>query len=237
MKKKILAAALAMTMVLGSSTSALATPTTTAAPTDGIYGADVSIDSSVKVPVINISVPTTVKIGINPYEMNYNPEDPTDTSATLNNQIVCADQEITNESDVPIEVNIEELKATPAGDLVLAAAAPAAAVQTKTAFIYFESTTEVDENGKATYPAFKPTNPGVLVVPAATASNASTAKGAKKEKILTIAAGDQTAQKAMFRFAGSVASKPAKAWTAADKATISVKFTFTPLVKEKEVTP
>lgn len=225
MKKKILAAALAMTMVLGGSVSALASDDRATVDensiTNGVYGAELEIESVVNTPTIELKVPTSFKVGINPYKMEYNADKPEDAAAEKStNQIVCAEQTITNNSNVPVAVNVAELGATVAtpSKAVLAAAAPTAAVKTKSVFLYLETKSAAKDD----YDAFKPANKNVLVVPVT--------KTASKLNIMELDAKDGENAEMNFRFNGSVADSPSEVWTADDTIGLKVKFTFTPLV-------
>lgn len=218
MKKKILAAALAMTMMLGSSVGALAA--INSADENGVFGQDVTADSTVNVPTMEIEVPTSLAFTLNPYEMEYTPSG--GTAAT--DQIVGVEQNIVNKSDVGIAVNIMDLgidkDATGTDtELTLLAAAPTAAIKTKSAFLYLEL-----KAADAEYQAYKPTNKTQLAVPV-------TKTVSKTDMIiLDDKTGDVTT--ANLKVCGSVVANPTKAWTQDDKVALSFKLTFTPQVNK-----
>lgn len=221
MKKKILAAALAMTMMLGSSVGALASADPVESPdANGVYGQDVKAESTLKTPTINIEVPTTLAFTLNPYQM----EVADASGGKLYDQVITAESKIVNNSNVGVSVNVMDLAAAkPEGvtsELTLLAAAPAAGVTTKSAFLYVELKNSAD----ATYPAYKPTNKTQLAVP--------TTKTASKTDMLTLEAGDTTPTEANIRVAGNIVSNPSKAWTANDKINLTFKLTFTPQVNK-----
>lgn len=213
MKHKILASVLAVTMAMGMSMTAFAADTAITAPdgTSGIYGAELTGDSIVKVPTIKITVPSALsQVAINPYKMKY-----TVDSKEYTDQIVFAEQTIKNESDVAVSVNIAELKAgiESGSDAVIATAAPTEKTTTKSVFMYLEL-----KDKAGTYKdAYKSSEQTQLLV--------GGTKASAKTDMIELAA---TTGEANFKLAGAVATRPAKDWTDKDKITVSLKFTFTP---------
>lgn len=221
MKKKILSAILAMTMVMGLSISAHATTVGNAqgntAPATGV---SLSAESTTKLPVIKITVPTAAPIVINPYKLKYSNAEAGITNAT--DMVVSVKKELINESDVPVAVNVSDLKATPAaGKDITIMSKTATAATKKSAYIYLAIGEDVDVAKKFTTLA---------------ATNPTTGDGAKKDAIYTLPVGDTTATKCQFIVRGDVNPNPVDAngaadpWTAEDKVTVSYKFTFTPQI-------
>lgn len=220
MKKKFLAAVLSMSMVLGMGTSVFAADATTEvnkADESGVYGAEISAETDVKVPKISVTVPSTMgKIALNPYKMEYEVD-----STPYKDQIVSIENEITNASDVAVAVNVASLQAeVPQGSGVTFATADLKGTETtKSVFMYLEF--KSGDNYKGSYDA---KSENQLLV--------GSSKAASKAKMVTLDAdgGDKTT--ANFKFEGKVASNPAKSWAEGDKFTVKLKFTFTPQVVE-----
>lgn len=214
MKKKILAAALAMTMMLGSSVGALASGSITA-PTDGIYGADVKATSTMETPTISVDVPTTLEFKLNPYQMEVD---------SMKDQVVAASSDIVNKSDIAISINVMDLGAVKVdnSELTLLAAPPAADLKTKSAFLYVELKEDGDANKYQT--TYKASNKTQLAVPVT--------KTASKTDMLTLAAGASTNTKANIKVAGNIVANPSKAWTDDDTIELTFKLTFTPQVNK-----
>lgn len=221
MKKKVLASVLAMSMVFGTALSVQAADSTIKNPDDtGVYGAELEGSSTAQVPTIEVVVPGALSgIVINPYEMGVD----TDTDGTDDtwDSVISVPGDITNKSNVPISVNIASLqaKADEGSEAVIAATAPTDKITTKSVFLYMELKDENTADWQASYNAKNATQ---LIVGGTKAST--------KLDVIKLEAGDQGETKANFKIAGSVASKPAKAWASTDTVTLSVKFTFTPQI-------
>ena len=209
MKKKIISLALATAMVMGGAMSVSATEITS--DTEGIYSSDVTMATDVKVPEIKITVPTENSITLNPYGIAVGDDNKTDK--IVMNGTAEDNFTIKNESNVQIGVNATA-KATANGDAVLATAALKGTETTKSVFLYLEVKTGAE------YAAKYDTK--------ATNQLAFAAKGATKENIVTLAAGDSSATSCEYAILGDCSSTPEKAWTADDNVTLELTWSFTP---------
>lgn len=222
MKRKILAAVLSMSMILGTGMSALAADIETA--TDGIYSSgEISGTTDVTLPIIKVTVPSSLgDVVLNPYQM-----DVTVGSDTIQEQLLTAEQSIENYSNVGVAVNISSLVAEKgaSSEVVFATAALKGTETTKSVFMYMEVVKD-GENYKNAYEA-KAANQALVSL-----------KETKKDNIIILdkssdSASDavgSTATVAKFKFVGDAATNPAKAWAATDTFTVKMKFTFTPQV-------
>lgn len=105
MKKKLMSVLLVATMIMGLSISASATEINTM---DGIgTGTAVTGSATMQLPTIKVTVPTTTAIVINPFQMTYDVNGVTGSS-----QIVSGLYPITNESNVALAMNVQELTIT-----------------------------------------------------------------------------------------------------------------------------
>lgn len=120
--KKITSMFLALVMALSLTVPAFASSGT------------VKVEGSIQLPTINVTLPTTASMIMNPYSMDVklNPKDTT----TVNDQIVSPVMEVTNLSNIDMQVGIQIAGAKGKGDAKFAAAAPTAGATTKEAFIY-----------------------------------------------------------------------------------------------------
>lgn len=218
MKRKFLAAMLSLSMVLGTGVTAFAADTVVEnADNEGVYGAEISGTSGIEVPTIKVTVPATLgEVGLNPYGMTY-----TVDSTDYTDKIVSIANEIINESNVAIGVNVSSMAAEVPTDsgVIFSAADLKGTETTKSVFMYLEMVKDGDKFADA----YSKTATNQLLV---------SIKAASKDSMVVLAAGDTTATKAQFKFAGKVAEKPAKAWNKKDVFTVKVKFTFTPQVVE-----
>lgn len=226
MKRKLLAAVLSMSMILGTGMSALAADVDTAE--DGIYSSgEISGTTDVTLPIVKVTVPSSLgDVVLNPYKMEVTVGDD-----TVQEQILTAEQQIQNFSNVGVAVNVSSLVATKeeGSDVIFATAALKGNETTKSVFMYMEMIGEEEgADYKGSYDA-KATNQ-ILV----------STKETKKDNVIlldkssdssTEAAGN-TATVGKFKFVGTATTKPAKAWAATDSFTIKMKFTFIPQVTE-----
>lgn len=238
MKKKVFALLLAATMTLGASMTVFAADNTTINDTTGLAtGAEIEGETEVKIPTIEVVVPSTTTIVINPFSLSY---ESTDKSITGNSQIISAEQEIQNKSDVALAVNVASLTATPStpGDTApkIVTAAPTKSTG-KEVFLYLE----VQNKETAFETAYNTKSTQQLVATDSKSDTTGKTKAASKANIITVPAkaSDSTASVAKFKFGGSVVTNPVivnstdktttqNPWTDADKVTVSLKFTFTP---------
>ena len=140
-RRKLMAAALATTLVLSSSVLAFADDQNITDIAGLATGKEITGTSTVNSPNIKVTVPTSADIIINPFKMEY-----TSASITTPNksQVISAEQSIKNESDVAVAVNVAELKAEPSEGVTLATTSTSGGkVTAKTAFMYLEV---VDKN-------------------------------------------------------------------------------------------
>ncbi|MBD5464945.1 MAG: hypothetical protein HDR22_03870 [Lachnospiraceae bacterium] len=221
MKKRLLALTLATTLALGSTMMVSAADTTIDDAAAAAAGQEVEGSSTVTVPTIKVTVPTTADFVINPYQTEYTGED----GLKGNSQIISAEQTITNESSVAVAVNVSELTAKGVSEgITIVTTAPTAKTTEKAAFLYLEVTDkEAFETG------YKKAE-NQVVIPLA----GEKVKAASKDAIVTLAEGSVAATTAKYKIGGSVVANPTAAettpWAATDAIGVSFKFTFTPQV-------
>lgn len=233
MKKKLLSLVLVSAMVLGSAITASATSSITDMAGTGT-GTDVTGTSTVKVPTINITVPTSAAVVINPYKMTAQVG-----SDEINAQIATVPQEITNASDVKVAVNVENLKAVPSEGVAVSATSLATKTTgAKSVFLFLEMQPGAKDD--AVFTEKYDAKAAMLACPAAAAGTAEEKiKGTSKAAIITLDEKDGTTTKASFKMGGDVIANPTKLdnkvtvadpWTSTDTVTFQFKFTFTPQV-------
>lgn len=227
--KKLASAALAGALALSLSAPAFAAGVTPpAANTATSLEQNTSFSTTVQVPTINITVPSTGAVVINPYGMTVQ----NDAGDDVTNQIVSATQYIVNSSDVALNVDVTVTGTLPANkkDVKFATASTKGGTKVLTTndiFMYFEigSATANDGSGDPTWPTAYVAKPEATqaVKQVLVAAKATTAKN-----VLTLAAGNVDTTYAAFHLTGDVVSAPTRAWVADDAVSVAVAFTFTP---------
>lgn len=220
--KKVVSAALAGAMALSMSATALAAdPNVT-----GTDPVDVEVTGTTQVPDIKVTIPTTASVVVNPYKLAVTVE-----SNEFTDQIVSAPQFIKSESNTALDVTAT-VTGTAEGSAVFATAPTQGgrAVATNSVFMYLEVLpTEDDSTAPEWAEAYDKTSPSQLLV--------STTAATSKTAMVTLAAGDTDASYAAFALRGDAADKPTTAWTAADKVSAAIAFTFTPVIATADDTP
>lgn len=214
MRKKILATLLATTMVVGSTLGVTATEINTPGA-DGAYSSTVTGDSVITTPTIKITVPTSVSLTIDPYNIG------------TKGQIASDDQYIKNESNVAISVGmgLYAEKKTDESEVVLASAALKGNETTKSVFAYADIVSSTNGTSATHADAYDSKSAAQFALAYGTAD-----KYTSKANMITLAKGDSTPTYAAYRFQGSVATKNAKAWADTDLIKVTVIFNFTPVL-------
>jgi hypothetical protein len=223
MTKKLLALGMSVVMTMAMSATAFAassTATVDATNASGVYSStEITAQGSMNTPVVKVTVPTSSSFIINPYQLTATA--PTDGDVAVTNpsaQIVSPEYKITSSSDTTVDLQVGvTVKGTVEGNLKLATASAAKAT-TNTVFLYLDARQDGDS-----YPAFKTTNTTQVVVGTAAKTQAN---------LLTL----KKNTSAYYKISGDASSKPATAWSDADKASVAITFTFTPLVKTADTT-
>lgn len=240
MKKKVLSFILASAMLVGSALTVCAEDITDSAT--AAEGTEITGSSTVNLPTIQITVPTTADIIINPYQMTYKDDD---TGIEASSQIISAEQKIESLSDVAVAVNVKELTTTNVTDgITIESAALTSKIVAKSAFLYLEV---VNANADGTYTFADTYNKSAatqVIIPNSEATDSKGKEIAKASKdsivVLAAAADENTPSTAAFKINGNVVANPVKTdgtgeevgdpWTASDSIGISFKFTFSPQV-------
>jgi hypothetical protein len=241
--KKLLALGMATTFVFASTMTAFADDTVVKeADTAGAYSATVTVTDTITTPIINVTVPTSTSFTIDPYEI------------AGEGQIVSTGQTIINKSNVGIAVGATltgKIDTAGGSGVTLASAALKGTETTKSAFLYLNVVEGVVDTEADGYDADDDTTWTIKEKTAGTLSAAydskSTSqivlatKAATKAGMVTLAAANyknndgevqdeyqSDATYAMYKICGSVATKPASAWTSKDTVGVDLVFTFVP---------
>jgi len=198
--RRFLALALAFTMVMGLSMTALADPMTAAGEQD------IEVTVTTEVPVISVTVPTTATVKLNPYRL-----DVTVDGETVTDQVISAPMVVTNGSNVPIIVSYTA-KAEAAGEVVIVATAPKATDTAKSAYLF------VKAGAGAAPDAITYDKNDSLVLSTKDQTKAAAFELAKKN-------GDDPTP-GYLAIGGNLSTQSAKDWVAADKVNVSLKFSF-----------
>lgn len=243
--KKIVSAVLAGTMALSMAATAFASDTEIST-IDGLTTAsNTEITGTTNVPTIKVTIPAGGAVVVNPYKLAYivdvgdDADDPSDDT-TSTSQIISATQYIKSESDVPLKVNVSVTGKTE-GEAVFSTASVASNTKltTKSAFVYFQikgataAKSDSDDTIVITDPAdwgtFSATDAGTVVLATKAVAKANVVTLAAATEVANTAGDDTVVVPAVaaFRLNGDAVASPAKGWTATDKISATVAFTFT----------
>ncbi len=221
--KKLISTAMAGVMALSLSVPAFASSGT------------VKVDGSIQLPTINVVLPTTASMVMNPYKMSVK-LDPKDPASAVQDQIVSSTMEVKNLSNIDVQVGIK-VTGTIKNTTDTAPAfktSSAASSSTKEAYIYavFEigdtGLDVADTNGAGDNTVVLSTNEtDVTNFAPGAASAANTLKASADLKA------PATDGVLGFKFFGDVA--PVTTWTDKDTMAATIAFTFTPVANT--VTP
>ena len=223
--KKITSMFLALVMAL-----ALAVPAFASSGT-------VKVDGSIQLPTINVVLPTTASMVMNPYKMSVK-LDPKDPASAVQDQIVSPVMEVKNLSNIDVQVGIKvqgTIKNTT--DTAPAFKASSAAASTdKEAYIYvaFEigdaglDVTDTNGSGGSTVVLDATEQEVTDFASTASAGNANTLKASADLKA------PATDGVLGFKFFGDVA--PVTTWTDKDTMAATIAFTFTPVANDPTAT-
>jgi hypothetical protein len=258
--KKVLSLALASAMSLSMMAPAFA------ADTESTTNRSLKIDGTYKETTIDVVVPTTGTVIINPYALPCVIVDKTETAAAIkvkDQQIVTKPLAIKNQSDVKLDVNVSAT-ATVKGNLTLATA-PITDVAKDTkndAFVYLvladmsSDTTLVGAKTAVTqsvidtaYQKQVETTKWTEYTTTNTPANVLALKtsAVTGEKMVTLAAATletdgsfkeyNAGSIAFVGLTGQCAQNPKTAWTTKDGLTATIAFTFTPNTTAASTTP
>jgi hypothetical protein len=241
-KKKLASLAMAGVMTLS-----LAAPAFAASSSESTSNRSLKVTGAYQAVAINVVVPTTGTVVINPYALPVEIGKDADGAAVkVQQQIVTKPLVIKNQSDIKLDMNISATTAT-TGNLSLATS-DISDITTETknsAYVYLQAATTTLEGEKdgddltegainAAYKDFKwadlDTTNGIVLKAGSTAQAVT--------GIVTLAAntmeddgsfGSYTKGAIAFlKFDGSCAQNPKTAWTTKDGLTCTIAFTFTP---------
>lgn len=213
--KKLISTALAGAMALSLSVPAFASSGT------------VKVEGSIQVPTLNVVLPTTASMVMNPYNMSVK-LDPRDPASAVNDQIISSTMEVKNLSNIGVQVGINVTGTTGKGDVAFAANS-AATSTAKEAYVYvaFEIGSTgldvADTNGSGNSTVVLSTTPADVTdfAPTAAAGNANTLAASADSKT------PATNGVLGFKFFGDTA--PVTTWTDKDTLAATIAFTFTPV--------
>lgn len=165
-------------------------------------------------PVINVVLPTSARVVVNPYGLAVNMDGVSSTD-----QIVGAAMPIVSYSSVPVAVMASAVgQPDPGSGAVFVNAPPAEGAWEKELFLFAEFQNALDQYGSAFWSGTYTSAPNQLPV-----------TGGAPAQVLTLAAGDVTPSYGAFRLFGAAATAPVNPWSAEDTINVTLTFTFVPL--------
>lgn len=161
-----------------------------------------------ELPVINVAVPSSGRVVVNPYGLAV----ATDTGTSYD-QVVHTPQVLTNLSNVPVQVDARVV-GTAAGGAYFVPAPPLADEPGKAVFMYVEF-----QPGPAIWSGWYSDAANQLLV---------TAEGTEKAGVMTL----EVQQEGWFHLSGAAAPTSGWTWTEEDTVDVTVAFTFVPAIAE-----
>lgn len=238
--KRSIALAMATVMVFGSSFTVFATTKDVEGADAAATGQTVDVTGDIDLPVIKVVVPTSVGLLLNPYQISY--DDLTDTEGTVDDaaddilaakdqaagvpsSVISIPGTITNESNVPMGVNVT--LSTTTTSFTMATTPIKAADKTKTAFILFsiaKDTTALKE--LMVGPEVKTTSTFTAGAQQIVLSKTA----ATKKDMIKLDQKDGENDEAVFTFSGNMCTNldTGISWKAEDKIVLNLKFSFSP---------
>lgn len=183
------------------------------------------IEAMARLPIIEVIVPSSADIMINPFEM------PVWVGAfETDQQIICYPDYIISYSEVPVRVDVEVTGSVfPDSDLSLANSPTNGGGTAKRAFAYFEM-----QQSDASYwegvrwdPSYNSSKHIVVAETARTKKGMVTLPALPLDYYMDGLLAENAY--AWFRVAGDVAKSPTNPWTESDGISVRVVYTFTPL--------
>lgn len=218
--KKMMSAVLAGAMALSMTATALASNQTLS---DISEGAELELTSVTQGATIKVTVPTSVIIGLNPYEMEVelNGGKLVDKTGTAGAQVLSAVYAIKNESSLPIDVGVS-VTATAEGVTLLTSGTTIPSTDTtKSAIVTMNY---VPGQPSATELTALPSGGGTPTK--LTLDTAAEVKSTKDVTLTVPNATTPTSSNLYFTFDGKLNKKAATAWTADDIIGATIAFTF-----------
>lgn len=214
MRKRLLCAALALTMLFSAQSAAAA------AETGNLRS--MTIKTKTRMPTISVTVPGSAWVFLNPYHLDVEID-----AEETDEQIVCPPCGIVSESDIPLKVDVTVTGELYEGcDMVLyTSSTKGSTSKTKRAFVYFEmQRSPTDDPDDVVWDDEYDKSKHIVVKESPVS----------KKDILTLEAmtldGDVAdGGAAAFRLTGDVIMYPTKPWTEQDGLNVEVVFTFTPV--------
>lgn len=213
MKRKALLCALAALTLLFSAQPAAAALTSNQRSTE--------IKAETRLPIINVIVPASVNIMINPYRM------PVQIGGEESDEtIVCSPAYILSTSDIPLKVDITVTGSVyPESDMVLVTSPTHGAGTGKNAFVYFEMQQNNTEYWDEVVWASSYDSTKHIVI---TKGGSTTKKGIVTLPPLTLDGELAANAYTWFRLSGDAVRMPASEWNTQDGINVTIAFTFTP---------
>lgn len=180
------------------------------------------IESSTNMPVINVTVPSSAEVYINPFQLPLEID-----NESRREQIVCTPAVIASASNIPLKVSVTVTGTVKQGSDMTLATSPTGGIGTvKSAFVYFEivqSDWDYVRNGlwAAAYDPAK----HIRIVSGVSQTMTDMLTLEPLNKYGEIAKGGY----AQFRLAGDAVRKPTNEWNEKDGMDVTVAFTFTPV--------
>lgn len=182
-------------------------------------GCTTKIDTLCNLPEIQVTVPATAEVYINPFEIPVEID-----GASITEQIVSTPASIENRSDVPLKVTVAVtggIKAASSMRLVTSSTRGGTS-RTKSAFVYFEIQASNSASSAVWDSTFNSTKHIVV----------RDGEGRPVKDVVTLDQAGKPNHFGVFRLTGDCVPTPRDAWTEDDGIDVKIAFTFTPLMRE-----
>lgn len=216
-RKRLLCAVMALVLLFSANPAALASNA-------GNSRSTVISVSKVRLPVIQVLIPTTGKVYVNPFKI---PITIGSNDEESDDQIVSLPSSIVNNSEVPVDVDITVLGSVKEGsDMHLVTSPTRGSGTAKNAFVYFEvQQADTEDLDDVTWDPAYDSSKHVVVVEGVVQNYPRTLTLPPRTLEGEIAPGGY----APFRLTGDAVKTPTVPWTNKDGINVIITYSFTPL--------
>jgi hypothetical protein len=217
-KNKLLSLGMAVVMALSTSVVTFADTTITSPNSKGKYSGTVVATGSTAAPVIDVTVPTSVEISINPYRLRITETSLLDVSGSdATHSIISPTYTITSQSNIGLSVRVGVKATIPSGSGVsLKTTALTGNETSKALFSYIE----IINKGDSFADEYTDADNQVILSKTYTSKN---------DACFLAAGTADSPSEALIKIFGEANPSPKKAWTTKDKVTIAITLTFIPV--------
>ena len=178
------------------------------------------VTTTTNLPTIQISVPSTANVYINPNRLPVQL-----TASTETAQIISSPCYIENLSEVPVRVHVEATGSARGGISLVGETTAGSTSKAKRVFMYFEIQAGVDPDD-VTWDNEYDADSHIVIRDGDTKT---------KNSMVILGSAEHEKRYGVFRLTGDCIEEPTEAWNSRDSVTVRIVFTFSPLPVDTEI--